>query len=107
MEGNEGRWDGNRASKFFGKGGFDAFLQVLTSSIVQRKKEATKNSWLEFLIHGSMDKGRGSKGLGEDGFMQILDSPSRPSALFYPHSQMVMSPIGSGTNGEDKLMSLS
>ncbi|KAK8990488.1 hypothetical protein V6N11_009187 [Hibiscus sabdariffa] len=52
-------------------------------------------------------KGRGSKGLGEDGFMQILDSPSWPSVLFYQHSQRVVSPIEFGTNGEEKFMSLS
>ncbi|KAK8565055.1 hypothetical protein V6N12_058630 [Hibiscus sabdariffa] len=45
---------------------------------------ATENSWLECLIRGSMDKGRESKGLQEDEFVQMLDSPSRPSALFLP-----------------------
>ncbi|KAK8649316.1 hypothetical protein V6N13_130046 [Hibiscus sabdariffa] len=36
-----------------------------------------------------MDKERGSKGLGEDGFMTIIVSHAQPFALFHQHSQSV------------------
>ncbi|KAK8973512.1 hypothetical protein V6N11_030702 [Hibiscus sabdariffa] len=52
-------------------------------------------------------EGRGSKGLGEDGFMTIIVSHAQPFAFFHQLSQRVVSPIGFGTNGEEKLMVVS